>query len=171
MTDALSFSAMSAAALTSAFKFLFDRAGKLLDRRADRRGNAADTSTTVDDDPAASEVAVRQLEALRQAVAVLEVYHDHSIVIRPDDVRLVCAMDTARTQMEAILGQPLDFTAVLEACADVVIKQEVEQVAGTTVGMKAASVGGETTVEINQAAHTVAKGAEMIGLQVDGPLR
>lgn len=167
VTDPLALSALSASALTAAFKFLFDRAGTFLDRWADRRVAAKPSDGECDSMPA--EEFAERLSDLRESTAALAVYQRHSLPITPDDALLVQAMEIVRTQLKMITGDrlPIDDPSAV----GVVVRQTVRRAEGSTVGIDAKAVEHGSNASVEQEVGVVEQTGEVVGMRIRGPLK
>ncbi|WP_406631968.1 hypothetical protein [Amycolatopsis sp. WGS_07] len=162
MSDAVSLATMSGPMMGAAFKFLFDRAGVVLDRRRtgkeERLADISDSST----ETVGRDVSVNNL---KRALGVLEIYRDHNLVLSPDDEKLVAHLEIVLAELQQIEGRPIDIAAIARAGATVEV--ETEEVEGKVTGLAVGEVSESGRADVVVRAKTVKSGGELTGMVIE----
>lgn len=164
MSDTVALATMTGPMIGAAFKFLFDRASAVLDRRRANKDNAElDSLKTWDgiEEQAST-------EKLRSAMNALEVYHDNDLELRPDDVKLVGHLETVIDELQRIEGTSIDIDAV--ARAGVVVRVESDDVEGKVTGLEVGEITETGRADVSVHTRSVGPGGEATGLKIEGRL-
>jgi hypothetical protein len=168
-------SALAASALTQAFKFLYDRAGAALDRRAEiKKGEVVEEAEVlatplkplqIDSEALTVDRLARLDQARHEMAAYLQ-----GRPVSPDDHDLIKLLTQVREDLEAVYGQRFTFVGEPRSRAQVTVRQDHDEIVGTVTGIAAAGLSGSVDVEVEQQSKIVHQGGEITGLRLDGSL-
>ncbi|MBF8191454.1 hypothetical protein ITP53_38315 [Nonomuraea sp. K274] len=173
MVDPLSFPVLAGAALTATITFIYNRIGAVLDRRAGRI--APDLPDTIEGSSEALTVhseslTEEQVKTLERSAGTLGVYLDHPELLRGDDEKLRETLGKLRTILELAYDRELIFADKQTAGPSLRVTMRSDEVSGIQRGIKAKSVSGPTHINVEQTGKRIAKGGEMTGVEIDGPI-
>jgi hypothetical protein len=153
-------------------KFLFDRAGAALDRKADR-ATADSTSEEAPSNPPTSgnhDANSRPAEQeLRSAMQQLEQYRGpHPVPLDPQDTALLGRLERLHAALESFEGRPVDLGTAVSSLIEV--DQSADHVHSKVTGADIDTPEPGSTTHIRQRFGTVGEGAEITGYR-RGPAR
>ncbi|MGI5500845.1 hypothetical protein [Lentzea sp. CA-135723] len=158
MPDPFTLAAVSATALPHLVKFVFEQAGKVLDKR---RSTAAVETTGAEE--------AQKLRELEQSAQVLRKYAVDGTQPQAADEELRNAVGTACRHIESLNGEPLDLVAGLRQ-RGVRVDFENNDITGTVTGIKATGIAGTAKVSVKLNDSTVRAGGEFTGIELNGPI-
>jgi len=173
--EPLTLSALAASALTQAVKFLYDRAGAALDRRATAKQNVGNLDSEVLANPLeplrinSTALTVDRVARLERARGELSAYVQDR-PISPDDQDLLATLTRVREDLEAVYGQRFTFVGEQRPRARVSVRQDEDHVDGAVTGIAASGLSGTVDVSVEQRAGVVHRDGEVTGLRLDGTL-
>ena len=154
-------------------KFLFDRAGAALDRKADRATPTEPTSETL-----ASELTTEDKERkipqaseqeLRDAMRQLEVYRGESHdSLDPQDTALIGKLEQLHAALERFEGRPVDLRTAVRSLIEV--DQSADHVHSKVTGADVETPEPGSSTHVRQRFGTIGEGAEITGYR-SGPAR
>ncbi|MFI0715425.1 hypothetical protein GTW98_03900 [Streptomyces sp. SID8375] len=171
--DPLSFPVLAGTMLTEAVKFLFDRAGAVLDRRAGRvpveepeqvTGRSAALQVR------AAELTDARVERLSQAQGALRVYLSRPNLLQGDDDDLRDLLSQLRRDLEEVYGCSLPFGDEERPRSGAEVSQHADEVSGQQVGIRAQSMTVNGRARVVQTAKTITETGEQVGLHIDGSI-
>ncbi|MGW1792387.1 hypothetical protein ACWCO0_28160 [Streptomyces tubercidicus] len=171
--DPLSFPVLAGTMLTEAVKFLFDRAGAVLDRRAGRvpveepeqvAGRSAALQVR------AAELTDARVERLSQAQGALRVYLSRPNLLQGDDDDLRDLLAQLRRDLEEVYGCGLPFGDEERPRPGAEVSQHADEVSGQQVGIRAQSMTANARARVVQTAKTITETGEQVGLHIDGSI-
>lgn len=162
-------------ALTEAVKFLFDRAGAVLDRRAGRVPLEEPEEVEGRGEPLTvrpAELSSARIERITEARGALQVYLTRPALLQGDDPGLRELLGALRLDLEEIYGRQLPFGEEEERPArpGVSVTQRADQLAGHQVGVRAQGISQKGRVHVDQAARVIEASAEQVGTEIDGTI-
>ncbi|MGW5527963.1 hypothetical protein [Streptomyces xanthochromogenes] len=172
--DPLTFPMLVGTALTEAVKFLFDRAGAVLDRRAGRV--PVEEPEQIDGQIGAltvrpAELSSARIERITEARGALQVYLTRPALLQGDDPGLRDLLGALRLDLEEIYGRQLPFgEEERPARPGVSVTQRAEQLTGHQVGVRAQDISRTGRVRVDQSAKVVEAAAEQVGVEIDGTI-
>ncbi|QLE71783.1 hypothetical protein FGW37_09335 [Streptomyces rectiverticillatus] len=171
--DALSFPVLAGTLLTEAVRFLFDRAGAVLDRRAGRV--PVEEPESVAGRPGALQVRVGELtdsrvERISQAQGSLRVYLSRPELLQGDDEGLRNLLGQLRRDLEEVYGCSLPFGDEQRPRPGAEVSQHADEISGQQVGIRAQGMTAKGRARVVQTAKTITETGEQVGLHFDGPI-
>lgn len=169
--DPMAFPALAGTVLTEAVKFLFDRAGAVLDRRAGRV--AIDEPECVAGQAEllrvrAAELTDARVERINQAQGALRVYLSRPGLLQGDDEALRNLLSQLRRDLEEVYGCGLPFGDEQRPRPGAEVSQHADEISGQQVGIRAQGMTAEGRVRVVQTAKTITETGEQVGLHFDG---
>lgn len=161
MSDVVSLATLTGPAITTVFKFLFDRAGGVLDRRRAAKEERSGDGASVDETAAERE----SMQNLTRAMTALEVYAEHGVPLRPGDSTLLGHLETVRAELQSIDGKPIDLAAVVRA--GLAVEVDSDDVEGTVTGLISDGFGEIGRADVRVRTKTVKAGAEVTGVRIE----
>lgn len=173
--DPLAFPVLAGTLLTEAVRFLFDRAGAVLDRRAGRVPVETPEQVPGQTQPLlvmAPALTDERVARIAGAHGALHVYLSRPEFLQGDDIHLRKLLGRLRRDLEEVYGCGLPFGDEKEADRPgVEISQSADSLHGKQVGMR---VGGDITergrARIDQEAGTIEETGEQVGIEVEGSI-
>jgi hypothetical protein len=170
--DPLSFPALTGAALSQAFGFLFGRLAHLLDRREEQTSEIEIESAEI---PAAIEgrlepltangaLVGQHLEELEALCGALSVYDRRPDRIRTEDTRLREQLGRLRALLEQIYGQRISFRGEDRQPSGVKVIQRMDVSSGDILGINGRRV---RHANVSQEVKNVDQGSTVTGIQAD----
>ncbi|OKJ95505.1 hypothetical protein [Amycolatopsis sp. CB00013] len=151
---------MTASMLTASFKFLFDRASAVLDRRAEAKKGDSKQDQAKD--------APEELAKLQEAMRALNVYREHNLTLSKEDAGLVGLLEDVHAELEKILGEPIDLEK--ECRPGVRVEVENDDVTGGVTGLRVGDVAAGGSADVKVRNRDVKRGAEVTGMWIEGTL-
>ncbi|MEU4579444.1 hypothetical protein [Nonomuraea sp. NPDC023979] len=111
-----------------------------------------------------------QVQFLERSAGTLSVYLDHPELLRGDDEKLRETLGNLRTILELAYDRELIFADEQPAGPSLQVTMKSDEVSGIQRGIKARSVSGATHINVEQTGKRIAKGGEMTGIEIDGPI-
>jgi hypothetical protein len=161
MSDVVSLATLTGPAITAVFKFLFDRAGGVLDRRRAAKDERVDDTGDVAESAAERE----SMHNLTRAMTALEVYDEHDVPLRSQDAKLVGHLETVHAELQRIEGNPIDLAAVVRA--GLAVEVDSDDVEGTVTGLITDGVGEIGRADVRVRTKTVKVGGEVTGMRIE----
>lgn len=158
MPDPFTLATVSAAVLPHLVKFVFEQAGKVLERcRSTTLGEKADGQEA------------QKLADLEQSVQILRKYAVGGVQPDTADQELLGAVGAARKQIESLTGTPLDLVAGLKQ-RGVNVEIDKVDVDGIATGVKATAITNKANVSVKFSDSVVRSGGEFTGVELNGPI-
>ncbi|MBP8533117.1 hypothetical protein [Streptomyces sp. MK37H] len=172
--DALAFPVLAGSALTEAVRFLFDRAGAVLDRRAGRVPAEEPEQVSGQAQPLLvrpTELTDTRIQRLSHAHGALRVYLSRPEFLQGEDADLRELLGLLRSDLEEIYGCRLAFgNEEQESRPGVEISQRADFIDGSQVGVRSRGITERGRARVKQDAKTVGKTGEQVGVEVDGTI-
>jgi hypothetical protein len=173
--DPLTFPMLVGTALTEAVKFLFDRAGAVLDRRSGRVPLEEPEEVEGRSGPYTvhpSELSAARIERITEARGALQVYLARPALLQGGDPELRQLLGGLRLDLEEIYGRQLPFGDEEERPArpGVSVTQRTDHLAGHQVGVRAQGISQQGRVRVDQSARVIEASAEQVGTEIDGTI-
>ncbi|WP_328377955.1 hypothetical protein OHB13_19505 [Streptomyces sp. NBC_00440] len=173
--DPLTFPMLAGTALTEAVKFLFDRAGAVLDRRAGRVPVEEPEHVEGQVGPLTvrpAELSSARIERITEARGALQVYLTRPALMQADGPGLRDLLGALRLDLEEIYGRQLPFGDEEERPSrpGVSVTQRAEQLTGSQVGVRAQDISRTGRVRVDQSARVIEAAAEQVGVEIDGTI-
>ncbi|MEU3995614.1 hypothetical protein AB0E76_07290 [Streptomyces fungicidicus] len=173
--DALAFPVLAGTLLTEAVRFLFDRAGAVLDRRAGRVPVEEPEQVSGRTQPLlvrAPALTDERVARITEAHGALRVYLSRPEFLQGDDTELRKLLGRVRRDLEEVYGRRLPFGDEREGDRPgVEVSQRADSLHGKQVGMR---VGGDITergqARVDQEARTIEETGEQVGIEVEGSI-
>ncbi|MGA4539021.1 hypothetical protein ACPA54_03420 [Uniformispora flossi] len=171
--DPIAFPILAGTVLNEAVRFLFDRAGAVLDRRSGRTpleepDQVSGHSELFRVQP--SELTDGRVERLTQAHGALGVFLSHPDLLRGDNPELRELLGRLRTDLEAVYGRSLPFGEELSARPGVEAVQRSEHVRGRQVGVRAQGISAAGRARVEQEARIIDDSGEQVGFEIEGQI-
>ncbi|WP_405365687.1 hypothetical protein [Kitasatospora sp. NBC_00039] len=171
--DLLAFPALAGTVLNEAVRFLFARAGAVLDRRAGRV--PVEEPERVAGQPdlfrvRAAELTDERVERIMHAQGALSVYVSRPELLRGDDDGLREVLGRLRRDLEEVYGRGFPFGDEQRPRPGVDVSQQVDQLNGQQVGVRAKGIAEASRVQVIQRANTIEETGEQVGLEIDGAI-
>ncbi|MFG2694178.1 hypothetical protein [Kitasatospora sp. NPDC048407] len=181
MADPLSLALLSSVTLTEGIKFLYDRAGGILDRarerRAARRSEALELEAAQDPvlgsqlaaASVESAVVERNAAALEGLRTVLTPYVHGELAADPRDAALRDQVEALRGLLELLYGQRIAFRGESRGKTGSTIDVEAvaREVEGRLTAVRAKKLSGGAKLRVRTDTDHVGSGAEVIGVDLD----
>jgi hypothetical protein len=159
--DPFTLTTVSAAVLPHLVKFVFEQAGKVIDKH--RAAVSADATAK------AGGQVDHTLTELEQAVQVLRKYAVDGAETHSTDRELFTAVSAAWRHIESLTGAPLDLAAGLRQ-RGVHVEIEGDDIDGAVTGVKATAITDKANVGVKFKNNVVRAGGEFTAVEVNGPI-
>ncbi|GHA00428.1 hypothetical protein GCM10010329_22810 [Streptomyces spiroverticillatus] len=171
--DPLTFPMLAGTMLTEAVKFLFDRAGAVLDRRAGRVPVEEPEQVAGRSDllqVRVAELTDTRAERLMHAQGALRVYLSRPELLDGEDAGLRELLGQLRRDLEEVYGCGLPFGNEHRPRPGVEVSQHSDEIAGQQVGVRAQGITAKGQLHVVQTAKTIAETGEQVGVHLEGPI-
>ncbi|MGX1471207.1 UNVERIFIED_CONTAM: hypothetical protein RKD50_000015 [Streptomyces canus] len=172
--DLLTFPALAGPVLIEAVRFLFDRTGAVLDRRAGRTPLEEPEEVLGHPEPLRvrpQELTDDRVDRLSQAHGALQVYLSRPDFLQGDDADLRELLGMLRRDLEEIYGRGLPFGLEEQRPnPGVNVAQRATFVQNRQVGVRAGRIAGGAGVRVEQDAGVIGESGEQVGIEVEGTI-
>lgn len=172
--DLLTFPALAGPVLVETVRFLFDRAGAVLDRRSGRVPVEEPEQVSGHAEPLRvrpEELTDARSDRLSQAHGALRVYLSRPDFLQGDDADLRELLGTLRRDLEEIYGRGLPFGEERDRPAPgVSVSQRATFVGNRQVGARARDIAAGAGLRVEQDAGIIGESGEQVGVEVDGTI-
>ncbi|WP_329056268.1 hypothetical protein OG738_22030 [Amycolatopsis sp. NBC_01488] len=161
MSDPFTLATVSATVLPQLVKFVFEQAGKVMDKH--RSAAKADNAATTGDQQSSA------LAELEQSTQVLRKYTVDGAQPHTTDQELLNALGSAWRRIESLTGQRLDVATGLKQ-RGVHLEFTNDDIDGTVTAIKATAITDKANVSIRFNDSVVRPGGEYTAIEIDGPI-
>lgn len=172
--DLLAFPALAGPVLVETVKFLFDRAGAVLDRRTGRVPLEEPEQVPGHAEPLRirpQELTDIRIDRLSQAQGALRVYLSRPDFLQGDDADLRELLGTLRRDLEEIYGRGLPFGEEEQRPnPGVGVSQRAAFVANRQIGVRSRGIAPGAGVQVVQDAGIIGESGEQVGVEVEGTI-
>jgi hypothetical protein len=158
LPDPFTLTTVSATVLPHLVKFVFEQAGKVMEKR---RSTAPDDAVTKTGD--------QTLAELEQSAQILRKYAIDGAQTQTTDRELLDAVGAAWQRIESLTGKPLDLAAGLKQ-RGVYVEIENDDIDGVITGVKATAITDKANVSVKFNDNVVRAGGEFTAVEVNGPI-
>ncbi|MCX4823196.1 hypothetical protein OG883_25570 [Streptomyces sp. NBC_01142] len=172
--DPLAFPVLAGTVLTEAVKFLFERAGAVLDRRAGRVTAEEREQVPGQTQPLLArptELTEERVARITGAHAALRVYLSRPEFLQGEDTDLRELLGRLRRDLEEVYGRRLPFgEESKEDRPGVEISQRTETLQGKQVGMRVGGITERGRARVEQDTGVIEETGEQVGIEIEGTI-
>ncbi|MFF4594170.1 hypothetical protein [Amycolatopsis sp. NPDC001319] len=161
MSDPFTLATVSATVLPQLVKFVFEQAGKVMEKR--RSATSAEASATTG---GPGTVALAELERSAQ---VLRKYAVDGAQTHTTDRELLDALGSACQHIESLTGKPVDLATGLKQ-RGVHVEIEDDDIGGLATAVKATAITDKANVSVKFRGNIIRPGGGFTAVEIDGPI-